>query len=107
MAEDATCHEKVMAAFLVNLVGNRFSERMRRYLIRKFAEGGGQSAGEFYTPAEVGIVMARIMDADFRQWALDYRGNEEQSRSGTTTFSGTAEAEFFPLGILLLHFHSK
>jgi type I restriction enzyme M protein len=24
------------------------------YLIRKFAEGGGQSAGEFYTPPEVG-----------------------------------------------------
>src|SRR3989304_656914 len=32
------------------------------YLIRKFAEGGGQSAGEFYTPKEVGMIMARIMD---------------------------------------------
>ena len=38
--------------------------RSYEYLIRKFAEGGGQSAGEFYTPAEVGIVMARIMDAE-------------------------------------------
>ena len=34
------------------------------YLIRKFAEGSGQSAGEFYTPAEVGLVMARIMDPE-------------------------------------------
>lgn len=36
--------------------------RSYEYLIRKFAEGSGQSAGEFYTPAEVGVVMARIMD---------------------------------------------
>ena len=36
--------------------------RSYEYLIRKFAEGSGQSAGEFYTPAEVGMVMARIMD---------------------------------------------
>src|SRR5258708_3987392 len=36
--------------------------RSYEYLIRKFAEGSGQSAGEFYTPAEVGFVMARIMD---------------------------------------------
>ena len=35
--------------------------RSYEYLIRKFAEGSGQSAGEFYTPAEVGFVMARIM----------------------------------------------
>ena len=34
------------------------------YLIRKFAEGGGQSAGEFYTPMEVGMLMAKVMDAD-------------------------------------------
>lgn len=32
------------------------------YLIRKFAEGSGQSAGEFFTPPEVGLIMARIMD---------------------------------------------
>ena len=36
--------------------------RSYEYLIRKFAEGSGQSAGEFYTPREVGLVMARIMD---------------------------------------------
>ncbi len=34
------------------------------YLIRKFAEGGGQSAGEFYTPWEVGLIMAKVMDAE-------------------------------------------
>jgi len=38
--------------------------RSYEYLIRKFAEGSGQSAGEFYTPKEVGIVMARIMDVE-------------------------------------------
>ena len=36
--------------------------RAYEYLLRKFAEGQGQSAGEFYTPREVGIVMARILD---------------------------------------------
>lgn len=38
--------------------------RSYEYLIRKFAEGSGQSAGEFYTPKEVGMVIARIMDAE-------------------------------------------
>ena len=35
--------------------------RSYEYLIRKFAEGGGQSAGEFYSPGEVGIIMAIII----------------------------------------------
>ena len=34
------------------------------YLIRKFAEGSGQSAGEFYTPGEVGEIMARVLSPD-------------------------------------------
>jgi type I restriction enzyme M protein len=38
--------------------------RSYEYLIRKFAEGGGQSAGEFYTPGEVGLVIARIMEIE-------------------------------------------
>ncbi|WP_298273116.1 class I SAM-dependent DNA methyltransferase [Geobacter sp.] len=38
--------------------------RSYEYLIRKFAEGSGQSAGEFYTPAEVGLIMARIMEIE-------------------------------------------
>jgi type I restriction enzyme M protein len=36
--------------------------RAYEYLLRKFAEGQGQSAGEFYTPREVAILMARILD---------------------------------------------
>src|SRR5437868_713141 len=35
--------------------------RSYEYLIKKFAEGSVSSAGEFYTPTEVGFVMARIM----------------------------------------------
>jgi type I restriction enzyme M protein len=38
--------------------------RSYEYLIRKFAEGSGQSAGEFYTPTEVGFVIARLMDPE-------------------------------------------
>lgn len=38
--------------------------RSYEYLIRKFAEGSGQSAGEFYTPAEVGLIMAHVMDTE-------------------------------------------
>jgi type I restriction enzyme M protein len=36
--------------------------RSYEYLIRKFAESSGQSAGEFYSPGEVGMIMALIMD---------------------------------------------
>ncbi len=36
--------------------------RAYEYLLRKFAEGQGQSAGEFYTPREVAILMAHILD---------------------------------------------
>lgn len=36
--------------------------RAYEYLLRKFAEGSGQSAGEFYTPKEVAILMARIIN---------------------------------------------
>jgi len=32
------------------------------YLLRKFAEGSGQSAGEFYTPREVAQLMANLMN---------------------------------------------
>ncbi len=38
--------------------------RAYEYLLRKFAEGQGQSAGEFYTPREVAILMAYILDPD-------------------------------------------
>ncbi|MGB8060691.1 MAG: N-6 DNA methylase [Candidatus Sulfotelmatobacter sp.] len=36
--------------------------RAYEYLLRKFAEGQGQSAGEFYTPKEVGWLMAHLID---------------------------------------------
>ncbi len=38
--------------------------RAYEYLLRKFAEGQGQSAGEFYTPREVAILMARILEPE-------------------------------------------
>lgn len=38
--------------------------RAYEYLLRKFAEGQGQSAGEFYTPREVAILMAHILDPE-------------------------------------------
>jgi type I restriction enzyme M protein len=38
-----------------------FLGRAYEYLLRKFAEGQGQSAGEFFTPQEVGWLMAYIV----------------------------------------------
>lgn len=38
--------------------------RAYEYLLRKFAEGQGQSAGEFYTPREVSILMAQILNPE-------------------------------------------
>jgi len=38
-----------------------FLGRAYEYLLRKFAEGQGQSAGEFFTPTEVGWMMAYIL----------------------------------------------
>ena len=38
--------------------------RSYEYLIRKFAEGSVSSAGEFYTPTEVGFVIARIINPE-------------------------------------------
>ncbi|MBI2197581.1 MAG: N-6 DNA methylase, partial [Candidatus Rokubacteria bacterium] len=40
-----------------------FLGRAYEYLLRKFAEGQGQSAGEFFTPKEVGWLIARVMRA--------------------------------------------
>ena len=36
--------------------------RAYEYMLRKFAEKSGQSAGEFYTPTEVGFLMAYLLD---------------------------------------------
>ncbi|MDP9176939.1 MAG: N-6 DNA methylase [Gemmatimonadota bacterium] len=38
-----------------------FLGRAYEYLLRKFAEGSGQSAGEFFTPTEVGFLMGHII----------------------------------------------
>lgn len=38
--------------------------RAYEYLLRKFAEGSGQSAGEFYTPREVAVLMSNILDPE-------------------------------------------
>jgi type I restriction enzyme M protein len=38
-----------------------FLGRAYEYLLRKFAEGSGQSAGEFFTPTEVGFLMSHIL----------------------------------------------
>ncbi len=38
-----------------------FLGRAYEYLLRKFAEGSGQSAGEFFTPTEVGFLIAHIV----------------------------------------------
>ena len=34
------------------------------YMLRKFSEGSGQSAGEFFTPPEVSDLMARLIDPE-------------------------------------------
>ncbi len=38
--------------------------RAYEYLLRKFAEGSGQSAGEFYTPRQVAILMSYVLNPE-------------------------------------------
>jgi len=45
--------------------------RAYEYLLRKFAEGSGSSAGEFYTPREVAVLMARMLDPQPGQSVYD------------------------------------
>ncbi len=45
--------------------------RAYEYLLRKFAEGQGQSAGEFYTPKEVGWLMAHLINPEPRTKIYD------------------------------------
>ena len=49
-----------------------FLGRAYEYLLRKFAEGSGQSAGEFFTPTEVGFLMAHIMRSRPGETCHDY-----------------------------------
>jgi len=45
--------------------------RAYEYLLRKFAEGSGQSAGEFYTPREVAVLMSYILDPEAGEQIYD------------------------------------
>jgi type I restriction enzyme M protein len=45
--------------------------RAYEYLLRKFSEGSGSSAGEFFTPPEVARLMARILDPEPGQTVYD------------------------------------
>lgn len=49
-----------------------FLGRCYEYLLRKFAEGQGQSAGEFFTPTEVGFLMAELMRPKAGDECYDY-----------------------------------
>jgi len=45
--------------------------RAYEYLLRKFAEGQGQSAGEFYTPREVAVLLAHMLEPQPGQGIYD------------------------------------
>ena len=45
--------------------------RSYEYLISKFAEKSGQTAGEFYSPREVGVLMSKIVDLEEGQEIYD------------------------------------
>lgn len=49
-----------------------FLGRAYEYLLRKFAEGSGQSAGEFFTPTEVGFLIANILRPKPGETCHDY-----------------------------------
>ena len=49
-----------------------FLGRAYEYLLRKFAEGSGRSSGEFFTPTEVGFLMAHILRPRPRESCHDY-----------------------------------
>ncbi|MCG2726888.1 MAG: N-6 DNA methylase [Elusimicrobia bacterium] len=46
----------------INDVEPDFLGRAYEYLLRKFAEGQGQSAGEFFSPRELGWLIAKLMN---------------------------------------------
>jgi len=49
-----------------------FLGRAYEYLLRKFAEGQGQSAGEFFTPKEVGWLIAHLIEPKPGEEVYDY-----------------------------------
>ncbi len=50
-------HRLGLADVQPDLIGDAYE-----YLLAKFAEGSGQSAGEFYTPRQVARLMAKLLD---------------------------------------------
>jgi type I restriction enzyme M protein len=48
-----------------------FLGRAYEYLLRKFAEGQGQSAGEFFTPKEVGWLIASLLNPEEQKTVYD------------------------------------
>ncbi len=56
----------------LNDVAPDFLGNCYEYLLRKFAEGSGQSAGEFFTPTNVGFLMAQIMQPQPGEECHDY-----------------------------------
>ena len=56
----------------LNDVQPDFLGRSYEYLLRKFSEGSGQSAGEYFTPPEVGFLMAHIINAKPGEECHDY-----------------------------------
>lgn len=53
-------------------VESDFLGRAYEYLLRKFAEGQGQSAGEFFTPKEVGWLIAHLVEPQQGEEVYDY-----------------------------------
>jgi len=56
----------------LNDVESDIFSRAYEYLLRKFAEGSGQSAGEFYTPREVSLLMAYLLDPEEGEEIYDH-----------------------------------
>ena len=59
LLEILSCKRLGLKDIDADVLGNAYE-----YLIGKFSEGSGKSAGEFYTPREVAELMGRILDPD-------------------------------------------
>ena len=92
-----------------------FLGRAYEYLLRKFAEGQGQSAGEFFTPREVGFIMSKILRPKGGETAHDYacgsfgllvklhlvfKQNDRLSRSRLKLFGQELNKDNFALGCM-------
>lgn len=72
--------------------------RAYEYLLRKFAEGQGQTAGEFFTPKEVGWLIARLLRPEQGMEVYDPAcGSAGLLVKAQLTVKGTAEKVKRPL----------